>query len=744
MVAKVRLFLPIFIGLSILFVLSHKIDIHSLIDEFGKRSALSFFSASFLMGLNCFLASGRFLLLLRAFGLNAEAKPLFLANVNGLFYSQFSPTIFGNIVGREAYLRKVGVGSVSVVFVSIVEKLLVLFVLSVLTLLSAHFILEEFLPKEFLPIEYLAKSGLLQMCLVLLLSASFALKVSKIKFLKITMLRTEKLFCLFSSIFLTVSVLGVTVLAIVVLTAPDFETFKLQKIIPICLMIILISSLPISFNGWGVREGAFVVLFGYFGFSLEASLSISIMFGFATIFGVTTVYVFGIFTRKFFQGSRKIELIKENLNVQPYETLIAYIIGFLACVCVFFQLEMQFLYGRMSVNLADVWALASSLIFFFVILRKKFAPEWKVKFFNFFLISFSILLIFAFIIGVINHGVTGWAVSNRLFGWIIIIGYLLIGQVATNFASPETTSKLVVSFIITSIVIVIFEVIFRKLQLYAGISFFQFSYDFMGYSANRNTFCFQLLLSLCLLLALNEKDNWPFLSKQVFGFSLNTISVAILLFGIWLTGSKSGLITLPVLILCYLFVKPSGLRTIFSGFALASLIVLITSLGEVFFELGNLSNLPTGASTANVYDKRGTFGANSLIPKYSVPESNQIRFETWRVAIGLMQQNIFLGSGLGSIYEKTREIFGYPEVVHNTQLWLLAEFGVLSSFAIAIILFIMMKNLFVEGKGQTYFLPSLLILSCFGMFSIFHDIFYQRAFWLVLGLVISSKSQRLV
>ena len=47
--------------------------------------------------------------------------------------------------------------------------------------------------------------------------------------------------------------------------------------------VMLISILPISIIGWGVREVALVGLFGYLGVSAESALTISIMFGFSII-----------------------------------------------------------------------------------------------------------------------------------------------------------------------------------------------------------------------------------------------------------------------------------------------------------------------------------------------------------------------------------------------------------------------------------------------------------------------------
>jgi uncharacterized membrane protein YbhN (UPF0104 family) len=47
--------------------------------------------------------------------------------------------------------------------------------------------------------------------------------------------------------------------------------------------VLVVSMLPISIAGWGVREAAMVVLFGYIGVSAAHSLTISMLFGIGTI-----------------------------------------------------------------------------------------------------------------------------------------------------------------------------------------------------------------------------------------------------------------------------------------------------------------------------------------------------------------------------------------------------------------------------------------------------------------------------
>lgn len=47
--------------------------------------------------------------------------------------------------------------------------------------------------------------------------------------------------------------------------------------------VLLLSSLPISIAGWGIREGAMIIAFGFVGVSSNLSFTLSVLFGFASI-----------------------------------------------------------------------------------------------------------------------------------------------------------------------------------------------------------------------------------------------------------------------------------------------------------------------------------------------------------------------------------------------------------------------------------------------------------------------------
>lgn len=69
---------------------------------------------------------------------------------------------------------------------------------------------------------------------------------------------------------------------------PEGKTLEFLALLPI---LALISSLPVGFGGWGIRESAFVYGLGLIGYSMEQSFLLSIQVG---LVGLVAPFVYGI------------------------------------------------------------------------------------------------------------------------------------------------------------------------------------------------------------------------------------------------------------------------------------------------------------------------------------------------------------------------------------------------------------------------------------------------------------------
>jgi uncharacterized membrane protein YbhN (UPF0104 family) len=70
--------------------------------------------------------------------------------------------------------------------------------------------------------------------------------------------------------------------------------------------VLLISMLPISIGGWGVREGAMVIALRGFGIPTEEALLPSILFGLCAVIATLPGAIFWISTRKLSTGGEKV------------------------------------------------------------------------------------------------------------------------------------------------------------------------------------------------------------------------------------------------------------------------------------------------------------------------------------------------------------------------------------------------------------------------------------------------------
>ncbi|MDA8083087.1 MAG: lysylphosphatidylglycerol synthase transmembrane domain-containing protein [Nitrospiraceae bacterium] len=83
-------------------------------------------------------------------------------------------------------------------------------------------------------------------------------------------------------------------MAVVILSSAMGEHIPLQMMFMFLPIIITLTTIPISISGIGVREGAFVVLFGLIGISREAATSLSLAWFFSSFVGSLPGFAFYI------------------------------------------------------------------------------------------------------------------------------------------------------------------------------------------------------------------------------------------------------------------------------------------------------------------------------------------------------------------------------------------------------------------------------------------------------------------
>jgi putative inorganic carbon (hco3(-)) transporter len=134
---------------------------------------------------------------------------------------------------------------------------------------------------------------------------------------------------------------------------------------------------------------------------------------------------------------------------------------------------------------------------------------------------------------------------------------------------------------------------------------------------------------------------------------------------------------------------------------------------------------------------------NRFIPVFeemaSRPKQVQGRFDLIHAAFDAFTGHPFLGGGIGSFR------LGEGEIAHNTAMWFLADFGIVGLIVLLGFLgwfFAKSWSAYGSAPRQSQPLVLALLLAHTAMFGLAMGIeaFYQRHWWLVLGLIASSYS----
>jgi len=121
---------------------------------------------------------------------------------------------------------------------------------------------------------------------------------------------------------------------------------------------------------------------------------------------------------------------------------------------------------------------------------------------------------------------------------------------------------------------------------------------------------------------------------------------------------------------------------------------------------------------------------------FSGDYSDTERWATFIHAFDLWRESPLLGAGLGVFIAKSATWLGHPQVIHSTPLWLLAEFGLLGVAVFGWLVW-MFCAYFWRERASPIYRALLMLLAAVSVFSLAHEIFYQRIFWLVLGALLA-------
>lgn len=639
-------------------------------------------------------------------------RDAFKITCKGQFFSIFSNQIIGNIFGRTNFIES-DQTNLKIASITLVEKFLTLTILTFFGIFAVAIFIQQTAQvnlsqyrEQFIEFSYtIAAAGIFLIFKVLFLEKEARVILKKFNIFHAL---------IFLKAFFASAITQCLIASIYMMLCWSFNP-NIDLFFTACavFLVMFCSAIPISINGWGVRELAAIYFFGHVGFEVEAALAISVFVGVYSSLSVIVLYnLCKILPFTSSQNSSDANFQALSVVNDSTTRVLLSFFSILMTTLIFFQFHLSFQFGTININLADPLAVVSLCIATLFFVSQKQFPRWEIQNLNIYLLTWTLIICFGFLVGSLALGFNEKTLISRAFGWLMLLGYMSFGILIANFSNFKEIIKVFKSLTHTAVLIVLLLLFINCFQtIFPAVLTEVYGFQggaFEGFSANRNAFSFQLLLILSFLLSFNE-DNY--LQKSFFPIIFSLIASAIII-----TASIAALICLALIVIVAFwlkFIKPSAL--LMAGFLSAALLLFYYiiipsfSIGEIIVSL----------------------------PKYSNFSSSQQRWFSITEGLRLWMESPILGIGLGVFAEQIKEIQGSPLVIHSTWVWILVEFGLVGFVVSAFIGLNILKQKFLfnfENPKARFFLLSLVL---FTTFALVHEIFYQRFFWFCIGLVLA-------
>jgi Lysylphosphatidylglycerol synthase TM region/O-Antigen ligase len=506
-------------------------------------------------------------------------------------------------------------------------------------------------------------------------------------------------------------------------------------------VVMLAASLPTSLAGWGVRELGAIYALGVVGLPNEAALAVALVIGLVALGVVAVLAVVAIML----PTGRKIEATSSRTPAPSidHNAVLAWSVPIIAAMAVFFQVHLPLTTSRLNVNLADPVAILGGALFALACLRDRTLPAWRLPWLNAHVVAATLVLTFALVLGWDRYGWTSWAFVNRFAGWFILLAYAATGALLIGRAGAAGFEILLRTFVAAAIALVALDVaIFAAVGSGVAVPRAIVKYRSEGFAQNANAFAVQLLLAFACVAAMAQ-------GPRVKALLLTGIFV-----GLWFTGSRSGMGALAVAIAVALFMRAAPLRVlIVAGLATLGLVALVNWLPEIIGvaifgvqrTIAFLSGLFQGEVVAGASGPTAIphpdFSSLTIIGSGFADSSAQ-RIESLRGGWAMFVAHPVFGGGLGAFIEEYTRTLGQPLVIHSTPLWLMAEMGVIGLFVfIAPFIRIIRRERFARAPDDPAGTFLVIALLGFAVVAMVHDMFYQRALWLLLGAALAHGAR---
>lgn len=713
-------YIPIIVSAAFLALLAVSFDAGEIFETLRGFSIVTVMSLVVLLGANVALVSFRLWRLLAHFGTKVDYLTSLRANIAGLVSGLVMIALAGAIIGRRLVLRRAGVGLSAVGLISTYERVVVAAVGATLCAVGGVILFGG-----------RAVEGVFVQLPIWQISLALALSIALAALVSTSRYEWELVRGLVGrrGLARVSEIAGVTALGqalslcgyAVALYAIGVDA-GLATVLGAAAIVSFAASIPISVNGWGVREVAAVYAFGHIGVDSPEAVAVSVLFG---ICSTLVVLMAAPVLRGSVAKNRSSEAPDGAMptttrsssgTMDTLQRPAAMILGYVTTVLVFFQVKASLQGGEITVNMADPFALVALTLLGVGWIGAGRPPIRLPRLAWIWLASVALVVLVGFAIGVTRFGVTAWALNNRLIGGAILLGYFAIGALLVASWGRHGARRFMEIVATTAVAIVLTILFIEFLQRHFD-TFFLFDSNFQGFSSNRNTFAFQIVVAVCCAIVVGG------LRKDPRARALWAGLLIVLLFGLWQTESKTGM-AVGAVVLGFALVTGLGDRRTLRwlcgvGVVLAGAWLIIRGYdpSSAGFSVDNMLGYVRGLNV----------------------ESLQKRWFSVAAAIDLWWDYPIFGAGLGAFMNQVLDEGVGPLVIHATPAWILTEFGLVGTTLVYGLPCIGLYKLIQRRGWQRLNHAFLLLLGlAFLLFGLMHDLSYQRLFWLALGATLAG------
>ncbi|GIX09775.1 O-antigen ligase family protein [Elioraea sp.] len=693
-----------------------------------------------LLAANFALVSARLLVLLRQFGWRVGGWAALRATAAGQAAGLVVFQLVGQVVGRQVVLRASGITPAVTTAATVYERAILFAVAAGFGLAGALHMFGRAAVAELVagvPWAEAAIAGAGALVLALWSTAGPRERNALRR-----MVRPGRLAGAFAATALTAIGQALVIASFVVGLRAAAPQTDMLSLVAAAAVVSFAAGLPISVNGWGVREVAAIHVFGLLGVPAGQALAVSVAVGVCATAIVLAAAPLAL-SRTAADGAVAAHASASDRGAEArpgeaaFTRMIVWLLMLAVSVLVFFQVPIPLMGSVTTVNLADPFALVALALFGLHWFAARRPPPWRGRALGPWMLLAAAAMGVAFLIGVARFGVTPWALGNRLTGLALLAGYLSVGALAVAVGGNRALRQLVQMLLLAAATVTVVHLCAR---LGTAAGWFEIAHlppNFEAYAGNRNAYAFQMLVVATAAAA--YATVWARGGRAI----LSVLPMAMVLLGVWLSQSRAGLVTAAALVLLAFVSGRVHRRSLAQALVAAAISVGVITIAPLLPAI--LDHI--GSSFVSGLSKPAPVVATAppapvvatAPPPALQPVSDAERWESLMRGLGLWLDHPLFGAGLGAFVHGHLVETGTLLVIHNTLLWLLAEFGAVGTLPwLGLFLGAVLVALrHLDAAGSRWAVALLGVLGCFALFSLVHDILYQRVLWLLLGALLA-------